>query len=138
MTDSTAKITMNNTFGGTRKAIMRTNILSLGLSPELVDSLSCLTHAPIHPARDPVEASHLLEEEDFTSVVVDASRYPETEAVIEELLSHTSLTTVIVLLCSENDNIDCGKFTDMGVATMLPPFHVDEIAQRLNPTEKAH
>ncbi len=110
---------------------MRTSILSLGLAPEMVTSISSRYPAIFFQAADVSEVFSLLKETDFSSIILDSNSLQRADRVIAELLGHTSLTTLIVLLCGDDNEFDQRKLARMGVRTIRPPLEVARIVSQL-------
>lgn len=99
-------------FGKSHSA-MTTQILGLGLTAEMVASLSGHLRAHIHQARDMAEAGMLIERWNYASIVLDASACRDTE-IVTALLGRTPLTTTIVLFCNDTD-LDPTRLLPLGV-----------------------
>ncbi|XOV87190.1 MAG: hypothetical protein ACFHX7_19850 [Pseudomonadota bacterium] len=110
---------------------MSKSILSLGLSPEMLSSLSSRYPAEFCQAADMSEAFRLLGETDFSSIILDSSSFQRVDTAIAELLGQTPFTTLILLLCGEGDEFNHHKLARMGIRTIKPPLEVATIVQHL-------
>ena len=110
---------------------MPNHILSLGLPPETLQDLSSNLCAHIHTASSFEELNSLVDSLEVGCIVLNGEQCPRVIENVTQLLGHTPLTTRIVLLCDECQDIDLNKLTAMGIKTVVGAYSTDELVDKL-------
>lgn len=110
---------------------MPNHILSLGLPQETLQDLSSNVCAQIHIATSLDELTSLLDSLEVGCIVLSGEKCPQVVDTVTQLLGHTPLTTRIVLLCDECQDIDLNKLTAMGIKTVVGTYSIDELVDKL-------
>lgn len=105
------------------------SILCIGLPLDTFDCIASTTEDNVKAAVSVKDASDMLSKSEYSKILLDPTGLSSPTDVLNNLLSHTPLTTNIILLCNDLDGLALTEeeLSEMGVRWARTPDEAGEM-----------
>lgn len=108
-------------------------LLAIGIKTSLCDELYRSASEPILTIDDRAQAIAYLEAQEVSGIVIEND--PGDDDTIHSILSVTSITTPLLLVCRTADQERSQRLAKLGVVTLPTPTHATDIWPLIYPTK---